>query len=248
MPKLQQEDLAKLLPKEILDLNLIVLMEFGSKLYGTDTPESDMDFKGIYLPTKNQILLNRIPKSVSYRTKPDKKDEKNTKDDIDCQVFSLHYFLELASKGETAAIDMLHAPDDWPLYSSDLWVDIRKRRQMFYSKNLKAFVSYARKQVAKYGLKGIDWKAMSHALRAATEVTSILTKGDIIFPLQNAEFLRKVKQGKYDFSATVLPLLETYMGICEEAAMTSSLPDSVDLNQIDNLLIEVLRGIYETKK
>ena len=344
MQKLQQEDLVNLLPAEILDLNLIVFMEFGSKLYGTDTPESDTDFKGIYLPTKEQIALNRIPRSVSYKSKTDKKDEKNGKDDIDCQVFSLHYFLDLATKGETAAIDMLHAPDEWPIYSSDIWVEIRKRRSMFYSKNLKSFVSYARKQAAKYGLKGsrieaaesvvefmkaeifaenehrgqgndvrianvwtflpdgdhihklqpthtghtlqeyqvcgkkfqetaklsyivpilenfleqyghraklaqknegVDWKAMSHAIRAATQVCSILSIHDLVYPLKLAKFLTKVKQGHYDFTDIVLPMLEKYMESCEVAAATSTLPEKVNGEAVDKFLLETLRGLWK---
>jgi hypothetical protein len=346
MPKVKQRVLSDILPDYILDLNFIVFMEFGSTLYGTDTPESDIDFKGIYLPTREQILLNKIPKSVSYKTKTDKKDQKNSKDDIDCQVFSLHYFLELAAKGETAAIDMLHASDDWPIYSSDLWVDIRKRRQMFYSKNLKAFVSYARKQAAKYGLKGtridaaqkvvdfmkaeifavnehrglgeevtladvwedlpqgehihklepvllnglrmyqvcgkkfqetaklsyvvpimlnfleqyghraklaqenkgVDWKAMSHATRAAFQVLSLFTTGDITFPLPQANYLRAVKEGKYDFTTKVLPLLEAYMKMCEHASESTDLPEEVDREQIDKLLIEIVGGCFEKSK
>ena len=37
-------------------------MKFGSKLYGTDTPLSDTDFKGIYLPTIDEFqhLENNI--------------------------------------------------------------------------------------------------------------------------------------------------------------------------------------------
>jgi hypothetical protein len=347
MPKIKQKDLAKYLPDYILDLDFIVFMEFGSKLYGTDTKDSDTDFKGIYLPTKEQVLLNRIPKSVSYKSKPDKKDMKNSKDDVDCQVFSLHYFLELAAKGETVAIDMLHAPDDWPVYNSDLWYEIRKRRQLFHCKSLKAFVGYARKQAAKYGLKGtridaaqkvldfmgkeiteeeafngqgnevrlanvwgslpegehihkldadeskrmmfrtyqvcgkrfqetaklsyivpilekfldqyghraklaqknegVDWKAMSHAIRAAMQVLLLFTMKDIMFPLPSATFLREVKQGKYDFSTKVLPMLEMYMQICESAALEADLPENVDVALIDKFLIEVMEVIFNEK-
>ena len=31
--------------------NIIVLMKFGSHLYGTNTENSDTDLKGIYMPT-----------------------------------------------------------------------------------------------------------------------------------------------------------------------------------------------------
>lgn len=34
----------------------IVKMVFGSFLYGTDTPESDKDYKGVFLPSWEEIL------------------------------------------------------------------------------------------------------------------------------------------------------------------------------------------------
>lgn len=38
-------------------------MVFGAHLYGTATPESDLDYKGIFLPAKEELLniemLNR---------------------------------------------------------------------------------------------------------------------------------------------------------------------------------------------
>jgi predicted nucleotidyltransferase len=41
-------------------MDLIVEMRFGSHLYGTDTPESDLDLKGVYLPEARDILLRRV--------------------------------------------------------------------------------------------------------------------------------------------------------------------------------------------
>ena len=43
-------------------MNLIVKMVFGSHLYGTNTPQSDKDFKGVFMPTNEQIYLGKIPK------------------------------------------------------------------------------------------------------------------------------------------------------------------------------------------
>jgi len=39
---------------------LIVKMAFGSHLYGTSTPESVLDYKGVFLPSKEQVLLGQI--------------------------------------------------------------------------------------------------------------------------------------------------------------------------------------------
>jgi hypothetical protein len=134
-------------------MNIIVKTLFGSHLYGTNTPESDQDFKGVFLPSKEQILLGRIPKSISEKTKQDNS-IKNTSEDIDFEMYSLHYFIHLACEGETVALDMLHAPEEMIIEKSPIWDSIVKNRFRFYTKNLKAFVGYARRQAAKYGIKG----------------------------------------------------------------------------------------------
>ncbi len=49
-------------------MRIIVKMKFGAHLYGTATPDSDVDYKGIFLPTKEELLLGRVPKSYNYST------------------------------------------------------------------------------------------------------------------------------------------------------------------------------------
>ena len=43
-------------------------MKFGAHLYGTDTKTSDLDYKGIFLPSVEEILLNKIPKCINLST------------------------------------------------------------------------------------------------------------------------------------------------------------------------------------
>ena len=133
-------------------MNLIVKMKFGALLYGTATSDSDVDYKGIFMPTKDEVLLCRIPKSHSHST--GKEESKNTKDDIDFEIYSFHYFIKLACDGQTVVMDMLHAPEEMILQSSNIWKEILKNRHTFYTKNLKSFIDYARRQASKYGIKG----------------------------------------------------------------------------------------------
>ena len=88
-------------------MHILMKTKFGSHLYGTDTPNSDLDYKGVYLPSPREMFLNKIPKSITKNTSNNQ--SKNTCKDIDHEIYSLHYFLDLALKGETAALDMLHA-------------------------------------------------------------------------------------------------------------------------------------------
>ena len=146
------------------DGKMIVKMIFGSHLYGTATEDSDQDFKGVFLPTREQILLGRIPKSYNETTKKGSA-TKNRPDDVDTEIYSLHYFIELACQGQTVALDMLHAPDKILLACSPIWAAITLNRERFYTRNLKAFISYARRQAAKYGIKGSRLHAVSQVIQ-----------------------------------------------------------------------------------
>jgi hypothetical protein len=308
-------------------MNLIVKMKFGAHLYGTATSDSDVDYKGIFMPTKDEVLLCRIPKSHSHST--GKEESKNTKDDIDFEIYSFHYFIKLACDGQTVAMDMLHAPEEMILQSSNIWKEILKNRHTFYTKNLKSFIDYARRQASKYGIKGsrinaalqilellktedpskkmreiwdelprmehcydiapdpngmrqyqvcgksfqesatigyvipildkfyndygrrarlaaenknIDWKAVSHALRAAYQTKEILAENNLIFPLKMAPFLMKVKQGKLDYLTEVAPVLESLMEEVEELSLKSTLPEKVDRKFWDQFICDAIES------
>jgi len=135
--------------------NLICEMKFGSHLYGTATESSDEDYMGIFLPTPEEILLGRIPKTAASSPKDDSR--KNEAGELDCTYYSLHHFLRLATQGQTVAIDMLFAPENMTYKSPEygwIWDQIQEDRHKLLSKNTNAFVGYARGQAAKYSLKG----------------------------------------------------------------------------------------------
>ncbi len=147
----------------------IVKMIFGSHLYGTETKDSDRDYKGIFLPTKEQIYLGKIPKSYNESTKKGSTN-KNLPTDIDTEIYSLHYFIELACQGQTVALDMLHAPDNMILESSTTWSAITANKEKFYTKNLKAFVGYARRQASKYSIRGSRLDTIKKVLTFLREI------------------------------------------------------------------------------
>ena len=67
----------------------------GSHLFGLNTPSSDKDYKGIFLPSAEEILLQRVPKTRNTTT--GQKDAKNTAEDIDVELYSLGKFFEMLS-------------------------------------------------------------------------------------------------------------------------------------------------------
>ena len=332
--------------KDLCNLNIVVLMEFGSNLYGTqvtidDLNEeeklnsndylSDKDYKGVYIPTKDEIESRDFLKSISFNSKEDSK-SKNTPDDIDCELYSIQYFIELALNGDTHAMDMLHCPSNSWIKTTRVWKSIVVNRSKFYTKSLKSFVDYARGQAAKYGVKGsriadaqnvmkfldqfdlktnnpklkevwdqlpegdhifkippdpnkkhslwmyevcsrkaqdtakvcyvrdivkrflddygqrarlaaknkgVDWKAISHAVRAGFQLKELLTKGTITFPLEDREFIKKVKLGRFAYFCVGV-YLDCMVDELEELNNNSYFPDKPNYEFWSNFLISYL--------
>lgn len=135
-------------------MKTIARIKFGSHLYGTNTPTSDLDYKSVHIPDAEDILLQRVAPEIVLNA-PDKGEgEKNQPGDVDDKSFSLQKFLELAAEGQTVAIDMLFAPAEMVEVSSGWWRYIVDNRHMLLSKKSAAFLGYCRQQANKYGIKG----------------------------------------------------------------------------------------------
>jgi hypothetical protein len=137
--------------------------------------------------------------------------------------------------------------------------DSQNREQRFYEVNGKKYADSMRlsevtnqliSMYTKYGAKakaaekneGIDWKAMSHALRAAYQIRDIYLKGDYTYPLAETEYLRDVKAGKLDFKLDVEPALSDIVDEVELLSDSLDLPEDVNRDFWDGFLI----GTYES--
>jgi len=87
--------------------------------------------------------------------------------------------------------------------------------------------------------EGIDWKAVSHAIRAAYQAKEILTENNITFPLKQAELIKTIKAGKMDYITEVSPLLDDLMEEVEILAEQSTLPEKVNTKEWDKFIIWV---------
>ena len=135
----------------------LVKMMFGSHVYGTNLPTSDRDFKGVFIPDAQDLVMQRASKHIRNSTKKDDS-KRNTAEDVDDELFSIQTYMELIRQGQTVALDMLFTPKELyvtPLSEVDeLWWKIVDNKNLLIHKGTNAFVGYTKAQAAKYGHKG----------------------------------------------------------------------------------------------
>jgi hypothetical protein len=86
--------------------------------------------------------------------------------------------------------------------------------------------------------EGIDWKALSHAVRVGNEALELLKDHHITFPLPNAEQILSIKQGTIPY-AMVAEEIEELLEQVEAESKVSTLPDEADRKFIDDLVYRV---------
>ena len=324
-------------------MRTIVEIKFGSHLYGTSTPASDRDYKTVFVPNGDDILLQRIKATVTNK-RPKQPFEKNVADEIDQEAYALHRYLQLLSEGQTVALDMLFAPR-WAMTSDPdpIWDSIWDCRHQLLSRRATSFIGYCKTQANKYGIKGsrvhavrnivewfdqaigtygnlaklsdaagdlptfiaerkldhtavipiehpsrpdhpimhleccarkapftvslkdtrtifarlldeygaralmaernegVDWKALSHAVRVGCEAMELLATGHITFPLPNAVHVLEIKKGELPYRA-VAEEIEDLLEAVEAAAKVSILPETPNQHVIDNLVRDAYRS------
>lgn len=138
---------------------LIHKQPYGSKIYGTQVPDSDIDIKGVYVPTAEDILLCKVQPNHNFKS--NNKGGKNSKEDIDEEYYSLQEYLRHLVGGQTVALDMLFTPWEMNMNApgSDpnllmIWKQIIDNKDKFIHSGVAAFAGYARGQANRYGIRG----------------------------------------------------------------------------------------------
>jgi hypothetical protein len=114
--------------------------------------------------------------------------------------------------------------------------------------SIKAAREMAARLLAEYGARtllaeqdgGVDWKALSHAVRVGQEAIELLTTGRLVFPLAGAGHLLEIKLGQVPYE-TVVDEITHLLVAAEAAAATSSLPDKPDREAAEDLVLQAYR-------
>jgi len=317
---------------------VIYVTQYGSKLYGTDNPNSDTDYKGIFIPNHTSVLLKQDLEHFNFNSNDN--NTKNGKDDIDLQLFSIYKFFSLLKKGETGAIDILFSlfREETQVYNNEKFTSILKENyKRFYNKNLHSFLGYCVGQSKVYNVrgerfnelhlfveyfnalakeqgeeklesmfplieelfknkkykyikfitapisrgsgehkeglyievlgkrffgsvkvkyfsekitdmeqqfgnrarasaKGVDFKALSHAVRVIDEVEELIDHQFITFPLKNKVYITSVKEGNEQLE-NVMDYIDQKLNVVQAKLEQSTLPEQSDEQFINDLIL-----------
>ena len=175
----------------LINGQLIYLSQYGSHLYGLNTENSDLDFRGVYIPTLDDIILHKDKDEINTELEIKLYGGEQTiysNDDIDAvpiwdkkkvdvKIFSLQKFIQLCSKADTNALDLLfsmnskHVPYYLPEHKDtdkEFWSIMRRihlnRDKLINTDRLESPITYAFKQATKYGIKGNRYKVFLEVL------------------------------------------------------------------------------------
>lgn len=114
--------LSNVLKKLKIPGKLIYLSQYGSHLYGLNTENSDLDFRGVYIPNLDDVILGKAQDEINEELEITYQPPQPTSADgmcaltvyikprtvkVDVKTFSLQKFIKLCSKADTNALDLL---------------------------------------------------------------------------------------------------------------------------------------------
>lgn len=143
---------------------------FGSHLYGTNTPTSDLDIKRVVLPSLDHVLLGK-PLVNKVRKTNKAKNVRNTVDDVDQEDIPLQVFIRDFVEGQTYAIELAFGIGS-PVtrsFNSEFYALVKELRTEFLTSNIKAMMGYVFNQANIYSFKG-------ERLNCAREFRELLLK------------------------------------------------------------------------
>lgn len=243
----------------------------GSYAYGTNTEDSDIDLRGVFLSDKREILLNDSTKLV------------DTKKDTDTVMYTLKKYVDLCAKGNPTTLELLYNRPECYLYISDIGMELIKNRNMFLSKKIWYAFNGCVEALNKQAVRSYDatvlaedqinlvrkkvCKAMMHVIRVMHNGTVLLKTSTM--QTYNFELLRRtlllLRDGVYCSSMMIkgratdhmlkrfVPsndfgeLFDVFYQAFENAFKTTTLPDEPDWDRINNFLMttneRIVRGM-----
>ena len=226
--------------------DIIYEIIYGSRAYGTDEPDSDIDRRGIFLPSVEDHLSLKGIKEIRY-----------TEEENEVLFYPIQKFVSLAIKNNPSVLEWLFvSPKSQVLVTGPGQVLIDNKDMLLSKEIYHRFKGYAysefqtitkltgttgekrRKQILEHGYSP---KNAMNCIRLIEQAVEMLKDGTLTLPRPNASALLEIKHGEWTYDM-VLRRFTKLLEELDEAHEASSLPDKVDFEYWDTLQTELILG------
>lgn len=224
---------------------LILLVYAGSKAYGRDDAQSDIDLRGIFLGSAKDLLLQRKTRTMQA-------------DSADIVLQPLHQFFTLAAKGNPNVLEWLFTKEEHILYAGKYGRLLLENRSLFLSQQMiRSYLGFAvgswksLKKMLAQSLPCNDTlmrkleKHASHIERLLCQLLQALETGGFstwnpkrhpaIEMIEDPISQRQVYRIRADF----IELLRSLHQQIEKVQKTTMLPETADQQALDTLEIQI---------
>lgn len=209
----------------------------GSRAFGLDDENSDVDYRGIYLPPAElHWSLYGVPEQLENKEREE------------C-FWELQKFMILALKANPNILECLHTP--LVEYQNEIAAELLSIRHIFFSKLVyQTYNGYVMSQFKKLEqdlrTRGeIRWKHAMHLIRLILQGIEILRSGELNVRVANhRDELLSIKRGVMSWEEVNDWRLRLH-GEFEKAFGETHLPDKPDYEKANNFLIEARRQMAE---
>lgn len=251
--------------------NSVYITRMGSYVYGASSADSDTDLYAVIVPPAHHILpaLNKYigfgPKPPSFDTwqKADLESTSATPlPSLDVSAYNIVKYFQLVADANPNMVDSLFVPEKHWVYASNFWFDVYHNRHLFLSKAIfPRYYGYATsntkklqdrqatgKRKATIEQYGYDIKAAYHLYRLMSEALEMAETGTLTLEDDHrSQVMRNIRAGEYtldEFQLGMRVLEDKF----KDAETKSTLPDSVDWNELNYLLWTTLDKAYGGKE
>ncbi|OIO72825.1 MAG: hypothetical protein AUJ85_09345 [Elusimicrobia bacterium CG1_02_37_114] len=226
-------------------MKIIYEILYGSDAYGTTDKDSDNDIRGILLPSLDECLsLNGL------------QDIRNSDENEDRVMYTIQKFVRLAINSNPSVFEWLFVPGHCIRIMEEPAKILRANRLMFLSKKIYCrFKGFAysefqnlTKLTGETGAKrkdqilkfGYSLKNAMNCIRLLEQGVELLNKAHITMPRPNCQELVQIKQGKFSYEQ-IVNKFDNLLKELEEAKINSKLPDVPRVNDVDKLMIRLIK-------
>jgi hypothetical protein len=165
--------------KKIAERNKILEVRVGSHLFGTDTPDSDLDMFGIFMPCEEMVYGFQRCEEVDLSIKDKDDTGRNTAAAVDRKLHEYRKFVRLAMQNNPNILHVLFADEKNVAFCNVWGRELLVNAEMFPHKGAHGrFVAYADSQRHKMRIKPERYRELEKGLEVLEGQDESRTMGE----------------------------------------------------------------------